>query len=229
MRKIVKTSAPANYIALITQLQYREQDISAGVHHSTRGRDLFDNLKLNAEYILLKRQLVEEQGYICCYCNCRIGITGETTEHILPIHTHKRLLGEYNNLLVSCNHSRTQRHTGRTYPDHCDASKKRQILPFTPLDDRTNCVFEYEISDGSMTSMDADGITVLNILQLDCTKLRDNRLAALEILYDGSGNLLPDEDLENIFCAIDKKDSSGMYHPYFKCIEFCAYYLLFPV
>lgn len=226
MRKIVKTSAPANYIALITQLQYREQDILAGVHHSNRGRDLFDNLKLNAEYIPLKRQLLEEQGYICCYCNCRISITGDTTEHILPINSHKQLLAEYNNLLVSCNHSRTRRHTDRTYPNHCDASKDRLILPFSPLDVKADYVFEYKIADGSMSSLDADGITALNILQLDCTKLRDNRLAALEILYDSTGNLLPDNELEMIFFAIDKKDSLGMYHPYFKCIEHCAFNLL---
>lgn len=227
MRKIVKTSAPANYIALITQLQYREQDILAGVHPGAIGRDLFDNLKLNAEYKLLKRQLVEEQGYICCYCNCRIGITGETTEHILPIDTHIQLLAEYNNLLVSCNHSRTQRHTDRTYPNHCDASKKSEILPLTPLNIILDYLFNYQVSDGSISSLDNDCTDVIKILQLDCSKLRDNRLSALNnILFDNSGQLLTQHELELIFEDIDKKDSNGMFHPYFKCIEYCIYCLI---
>lgn len=45
MRKVIKTTAPANYIALITRLQYRELDILAGIHSGIKGRDLFRNLQ----------------------------------------------------------------------------------------------------------------------------------------------------------------------------------------
>lgn len=186
----------------------------------------FGIFKKKVEYKQLKQQMVEEQGFVCCYCNCRISIIRETSEHILPIKSHKQLLAEYKNILVSCNHSRTQRQSDNTYPIHCDASKDNQILPFSPLDDKSDYVFEYNITDGSITSIDIDGIAVIRILQLDCSKLRDNRLAALSILYDSSNNLLPEEDLELIFKEIDKKDSSGMYHPYYKCIEYCTFSIL---
>jgi len=38
--------------------------------------------------------------------------------------------------------------------------------------------------------------------------------------------LLTQHELELIFEDIDKKDSNGMYHPYFKCIEYCIYCLI---
>ncbi len=223
MKRIIKTSAPVDYVNLITNLQYRKQDILAGIHYQTLGRELFNNLKRQSQYKKLKKQLIEEQGYICCYCNCRIYDSGDTAEHILPIKTHKELLAEYENLLVSCNNSRTQRQTDNTYPNHCDASKNNTILPFTPLDKKSDHVFEYNISDGSIFSKDAHGKSVISILQLDCIKLRENRLAALSILYDDSGQLLPANDLELIFEHIHLKDSNGMHHQYYKCIEYSIY------
>lgn len=51
----------------------------------------------------LKSSLVEEQGYICCYCGQRIFKDSNTRiEHCSPKSDNKALTYEYNNLLASC-------------------------------------------------------------------------------------------------------------------------------
>ncbi len=51
----------------------------------------------------LKVQLLEDQGYICCYCGQRIEHEYHTRiEHVLPKSKYKKLTYDYNNLLVAC-------------------------------------------------------------------------------------------------------------------------------
>ncbi len=57
-----------------------------------------------AEYEELKKQLVEDQGYICCYCGQGIDSDEKTSiEHVEAKSKHKELTFDFNNLLASCN------------------------------------------------------------------------------------------------------------------------------
>lgn len=88
-------------------------------YKSRNGREaVYDDLKGTQEYFLLKKNLLEEQGYICCYCEKRIGQEGNLSdcdiEHFMPRHPDSRTLSvqecaickdaqlAYTNLFASC-------------------------------------------------------------------------------------------------------------------------------
>ena len=78
----------------------------------------YDDLKGTSTYVSLKKSLLEEQGYLCCYCEKRIGTNMYATdcdiEHFMPRHPDKRYLTavecavcenaqlDYQNIMVSC-------------------------------------------------------------------------------------------------------------------------------
>lgn len=53
---------------------------------------------------VLKQNLLNEQGFICCYCERRIGIDPESShiEHLKPKVAYPEFELEYDNLLCSC-------------------------------------------------------------------------------------------------------------------------------
>ena len=63
----------------------------------------------------LHRQLLDEQGWLCCYC---LASTKEEDSHIEHLHPRskppKRLALDYGNMLASC-----QRELQRREPRHC--------------------------------------------------------------------------------------------------------------
>jgi len=98
------------------------------------GREpVYDDLKGTAEYGMLKRHLLKEQGYICCYCEKAIGRGSTWTdcniEHFMPRHPDRRFLNtaecavceaaqlDYNNLFVSCMGEESD------FLDHCNHKK----------------------------------------------------------------------------------------------------------
>lgn len=50
----------------------------------------------------LKKSLLSEQGYICCYCECQISEDKSHIEHIKPQSKYKESDLSYENMLVSC-------------------------------------------------------------------------------------------------------------------------------
>lgn len=46
--------------------------------------------------------LIEEQGYICCYCGMEISDETSLVEHLTPQSSDPHLSLEYTNLLASC-------------------------------------------------------------------------------------------------------------------------------
>lgn len=84
MRQIRKNPEPDHFF-------YWKMD-----YKSRNGREaVYDDLKGAQEYFLLKKNLLEEQGYICCYCEKRIGQEGNLSdcdiEHFMPRHPDSKL------------------------------------------------------------------------------------------------------------------------------------------
>lgn len=71
--------------------------------------------------IKLRKLLVAEQGYICCYCMRRIGVNSSHIEHFRPRHGNPELELEYRNLFASCT---GQEREPRFTLWHCDTKKE---------------------------------------------------------------------------------------------------------
>jgi uncharacterized protein (TIGR02646 family) len=220
------SNIPEDYIILTTNLRIRRVDLDSGENLARSGRELFEELKSQPAFHVFKEKLILDQGYICCYCNCRVQLKGSTVEHVIPISSVKSLLSEYENLLISCNETREVRRVNKTYPEHCDASKGNQLLDFSPLDVRCWSDFNYSLVDGSISVLSPEAQQVVDVLQLDCDVLRANRLAELTILYDDSGQLISYEELEMVWDSCWKRDMYAMSKPYFFVIVQNIYFLV---
>ena len=106
MRWIQKTNAGPRLF--VDWLEVNTEEIEAKIaDRDTTGDDLWDFFRDNAdEYDALKTKLIEEQGYICCYCGKRIQNDNSTSiEHVKPKSIYKQETLKFSNLLVSCNGS----------------------------------------------------------------------------------------------------------------------------
>lgn len=148
MRQIKKKPEPAHFIKW-------KSDFKAANCRDAVYSDLF----ATHEYYHLKKSLLEEQGYICCYCEKKIGLNANLRdcdiEHFMPRNPDHRFLSsieckqcrdaqmDYTNLFVSC------KGEDAYSADHCN-HKKDNWFDFgkciSPTDDRIKGMFGFKLN-----------------------------------------------------------------------------------
>lgn len=119
---------------MMKQINKGKEPVSLLAHRKTNHAD-YDNYKEKDD---LRDSLVNEQGYICCYCMQRISpnIEKMKIEHHKPQNKYPKLQLDYQNLLGSCKGN----DGGPKYLlRHCDTSKGEQEMTLNPTDKLTNC------------------------------------------------------------------------------------------
>jgi uncharacterized protein (TIGR02646 family) len=127
----------------------------------------------------LRQALVDEQGYLCCYCLSRIEANAQRMkiEHWKPQSVDSARALEYRNLLGACK-------GGDGDPrdlQHCDTSKGDRTLEIDPTDRACEQRVRYNVASGEMYSDDAvvqNDIDV--ILRLNLKRLVRNRRQVLD-------------------------------------------------
>ena len=143
----------------------------------------------------VRNSLINEQGWLCCYCGKRIVPDHlSVIEHLLPkgIPQFSHLQLEYGNLLCSCDGGENDR-KGKTktekreFPQHCDDKKNNAILKITPLDNNCEEHFSYD-EEGNIYGDNSEADDAINVLGLDCSTLTHLRQAAIEpyVKYEAS-------------------------------------------
>lgn len=232
MRYIDKTKlhAPSSYEAELKAAKLDEASILGGEHAGLTGDELFDLVKDLDSYKNMKRQLLEDQGYVCCYCNRSITGVGDITEHVDPKSSKKCLVGEYKNLLVACEGGQhipaaitgTKKEKRKAYPLHCDQSKENHPIPISPLSPDCESRVKYDVLTGSVYG-DPNVITMRDTLNLDIPVLKNERRDEIKNwCYDGSGNVLSNAQLEKVFTKMLTRDANGHYHNLYYVIASAA-------
>ena len=93
----------------------------------------------------LKKALLEEQGYICCYCMCRINDGDMKVEHYVPRIEASRIF-DYNNLFAACE--------GKCASDgNCDTRKRNNTITIHPSDLKNHCekIIHYQTRNAAKT------------------------------------------------------------------------------
>lgn len=75
--------------------------------------------------------MLQDQGFICCYCGCEIKNDGHTKiEHIKCQERHEDLALCFENMLASCDGGENDRKNKVVPPHviHCDAKKEVMIF-----------------------------------------------------------------------------------------------------
>ncbi len=172
---------------------------------ATNHRDaVYSDLYATREYYDLKKSLLEEQGYICCYCEKKIGRSTNLKdcdiEHFMPRNPDCSYLTsaecdrcrdaqmEYTNLFVSC------KGESAYSIDHCN-HKKDNWFDFekciSPIDDRIKGMFGFRL-DGKIFLKNPLGSEMEKYLNLNSYILEEQRKAVLDTVLDIE---FADEDL----------------------------------
>ena len=122
--------------------------------------------------------LMEEQGYLCCYCEQGVDFNHSHIEHLKSQSDYPELALSYDNMLCSCGRANTD----KPMPDHCGNAKGSSRISVTPLQSDCASRFAYE-SDGIMKAAfetDRDATETIQILKLYTHELKESRSKALE-------------------------------------------------
>ncbi|WP_293148545.1 MULTISPECIES: retron system putative HNH endonuclease [unclassified Microcoleus] len=216
MKRIIKGSEPP------CLLQYRQTNDAK-----------YDNYRPKEP---LKKALLEEQGYICCYCMQRISIDDMEIEHnkAQNENCYPELQLDYKNLLASCTGNR-----GKGLKNfHCNARKGyyegkniNYTITLNPADSNKNCEHYIKYSSTGKLLSASDDETInreLNeILNLNHQNLIDNRKIALDVIIHVlnkkfSNKTWSKEAIKKKVEELSSKDAEGKYSPY---CQYIAWYL----
>ena len=162
-----------------------------------------------------KRSLLEEQGYICCYCGRRIYNNEESQiEHIFAKGTaaYKKLQLDYEkNMVACCDGGKKERSEGTINKEYlyCEAVKGDQILPINPLTIECERKFLFD-ENGGIIGVSKDAEVTIEMLNLTSPVITNKRKAAIKYYID-----YPVSDWNVEYARLSKKDCSGRFE------EFC--------
>ncbi len=165
----------------------------------------------------LKKSLMQEQGYICCYCESRIIENDSHIEHIKPQNLFPELDLDYQNMLCSCIGNRIA-----GAPIHCGHLKDRwydENLFVSPLDANCETRFKFK-KDGSISSADKNdnaATQTINKLGLDIPKLNALRSAVINRFNSPD---ITNEELKKFVNDYLKKDVDQKWNPYWTTIRY---------
>ena len=157
----------------------------------------------------IRRDLLKEQGAVCCYCEQRIEAQSGTShiEHLEP-QTSEEGRGQgldYTNMLYSCSATRSQ---------HCGHKKQETRLGVHPLMEDCTSHFEFGSDGGVAANRSAKnkeaGIGAIKTLGLNAEPLRLLRREALDSLL----RYLDAEQLDRIPTDLMQRDEEGKNLPF---------------
>ncbi len=132
----------------------------------------------------LHETLMQEQGFLCCYCEVSVTADDSHIEHFRPRGRYPTRQLDYDNLLCSC-----QRELSPGEPRHCGHQKGDwfdENLLVSPL--APNCEERFRFTaNGDIfprRDNDAGAKATIRRLGLNVAKLRALRAAAVDGLYD---------------------------------------------
>ena len=208
MRRIIKaaspvafedwksTNKPTTWEALQNDPPYPEEGV---IYYSKRN---------------LREALLIEQGFICCYCQCRIENTEHTViEHWYPRNGADKLQGaaktfDHDNLMAACDGGESENKTQaaaemKPYPVWCDKSKGRRTIALSPLQPDIESRFQYtqvsidEVRISPITNLDLEAGETLGFLNLNTPFLEKRRGEAI------AGLIIEDTETNTLISAAD--------------------------
>jgi len=166
----------------------------------------------------LRRRLIEDQGYICCYCGMEIFDDEHTKiEHVQCQKKHTDLVLCFDNMLASCDGGDSDRaayrkaknshQTIEEHQQHCDAKKGEKDIPVSPLDADIERFVTY-FDDGSVKGYGEKGCALVQTLGLNAKYLQTLRKNAIESYIENQIDDI-DTEIEKLHSLVD-----GKYQPF---------------
>lgn len=159
----------------------------------------------------LKERLLEDQGFICCYCMQEVNNDAwSVIEHLDPKSKDpQKLTFNFSNLLIACH---GEGKTPQPKIMHCDGEKQRfaEPPPVSPLTPNCSDHFKFTLA-GEISALTSEGSETINMLNLKAVKLVNLRKAAIE--QELEETITETEAIERI-SKLSQKRSNNRFEPF---------------
>lgn len=159
----------------------------------------------------VKLSLLQEQGFICCYCQRPIALDKNTIiEHFNARSTNPEQMFDYENMFACCDGGDSDRTNKIRTPVYCGAKKDDKSLPISPLDANCENHFKYIKEDSPdkdnkplviIESDTKEGKSAIRILNLDNKFLNKRRGEFIDGFIQG----ISKEEIEESLLKIKQK------------------------
>ncbi len=159
----------------------------------------------------LRKILVAEQGFLCCYCQQQIDFSEKTSlEHFFPKDGADKILGktlmfDYQNLLAVCDGGQFDK--GKVVPRQtfCDRHKLEKTIPLSPIFENIESRFSFiqtavdKIEIISSAADDSEVEKTIKILNLNAEILQKRRGSMI------AGLIFQDQEMTKLISSDDAK------------------------
>lgn len=234
MKYIAKNNSPQFFEEWKTQWKLTEEDLINNTQLSEQKKSVWEKLSGEIKQNV-KLSLLEEQGFICCYCQRKIELdTNTIIEHFIARDIEPIKMFDYDNIFACCDGGDSDREVEKQKgvkksektPLYCDRKKDDNLLKITPLD--INCEthffyrFNYSLDDKpnvEITHLSNDGEEAIRVLNLNNKKLRKMRGDWIAyLIFDENNNLIPEDDIEKLL-SIARQKEDGKFLPFCVALE----------
>jgi uncharacterized protein (TIGR02646 family) len=166
----------------------------------------------------LRKQLLEEQGYICCYCMSRIDCHNSKIEHFKPQTKYKNFQIDYQNLFIACSGGEGKKRKEQC----CDSFKGENELENINLLSNIEAYIKYS-KIGKISSPNKKIDNELNSrLNLNNRILKRNRKESYQRLIQNLNKRgWTNQTIKHDIYKYKNRDSNGKYY------EFCEMIVYF--
>lgn len=247
MKHIVKKDSPSDFEAWKIGNKLTPEKLIT--HRQIKKNKKLIWKKLDGEIKqIVKLSLLQEQGFICCYCQKRIELNENTgIEHFIERNEKPEKMFDYDNLFACCDGGDSERKSqnlqndsseNEKTPRYCDRAKNyaylkyNRFLSLNPLDINCETHFSYflpenyngkpevEIKTNIIEEPPSQGEWAICILDLNNKALREMRgVWIANLIFDKNGDLFPNEDLEYLLSIVREKDEKGYFLPFCVALE----------
>ncbi len=171
LKKITKTTEPKSLTAYRSTISHKNLEDS-NIYEDFKEKTKEQCRENRADN--LRKQLLQEQGYICCYCMSRIDCDNSKIEHFRPQTKNRDVQIDYQNLFIACSGGEGSKAKGQ----FCDTKKGEKDLNsidlLSSIEDSVN--YTKSAKNISITSNDKSIDKEINdILNLNVMVLSRNR------------------------------------------------------
>ena len=215
MKQIIKGVEPKSlteYRSSITHNQLEQSNIYEDFKEKTKEGCHED------ESYNLRKQLLEEQGYICCYCMSRIDCNNSKIEHFRPQTKYRNFQIDYQNLFIACHGGEGKK--GKE--QHCDSFKGEDELENINLLSNIESAIQYSKQGEILSSNKKIDKELNSTLNLNNSILKRNRKETYKRLIQNMNKRgWTTQTIKHDISKYKSMDSNGKYY------EFCEMIVYF--